>query len=179
MRLIVHTACFQEWCMRLGLMLNSKIPNCAKKKTSYSAQMVVRNGRISWDVQLQCSARLRQNVIYPKNSKKITSEKRLENIWKRKHGIWEIAHLSVISCKATLRVDKLSSNMLMFIGPADCRMVDCWSSQTNQIPDFAGWFCIFILHLRQTKFTHIIPLSSAYLRSLVTSFILYFHPFFS
>lgn len=149
--------CFER-CTRLGLMLNSKTPNCAKKNPqqthSNSAQMVVRNGRISRDVSTTMRCTAPTKCYLPKNCNKITSEKRVENIWMRKRGIWEIAHLSVISCKkGTLWVDKLSSNMLMFIGPADCRMVDCWSSQSQSNLWLCGdRFRTFILHLTQSKF---------------------------
>lgn len=181
MRLIVHTACFQEWCTRMALMLNSKTPNCAREKNP--PQLFCTDGCQKRRHQLRCSTTMQctaQTKCYlPKNSNKITSEKKLKNIWKRKRGIWEIAHLSVISCKkkkekrikkkGTLRVDKLSSNTLMFIAPAGCRMVDCWSSQSQSNP----WLCRMVLHIYtsfDSKFHSLqYALSRAYLRALVTS----------
>lgn len=143
MRLVVHIACFQEWCTRLGLMRNSKIPNCARKKTAILHRWLSEKDASVEMFDYNAVHGSDKMLFTQKNSKKITSEKRLENIWKRKCGIWEIAHLSVISCKGTLRVDKLSSSMLMFIGPAGCRMVDCWSSQSQSNP----WLRRIILHI--------------------------------
>lgn len=165
MRLIVHTACFQEWCTRMALMLNSKTPNCAREKNP--PQLFCTDGCQKRRHQLRCSTTMQctaQTKCYlPKNSNKITSEKKLKNIWKRIRGIWEIAHLSVISCKKKKRKKnkkKVLSGLTSFHQTRWClslqQAAGWWivgAHKANQIRDFAGWFCTYILHLTP-NFTH-------------------------